>query len=131
MDGGDAAFYATHLTILLFAESIAAIVAGNHGDALQAFAAALDQLPQAERPRALEELVDFFRLVTREDTTGLCAQFLDALRERGMEEELATLEPFAKAVEYWQKGKDAEVLDRLNPEVRRIVEQIVNGQPVR
>ena len=44
-----------------------------------------------------------------------------------MEAELAVLEPFVRAVEYWQRGKDAEVLDRLNPEVREIVEEIIAG----
>ena len=47
------------------------------------------------------------------------------MRARGMEQELGMLEPYVKAVEYWQKGRDAEVLDRLNPEVRELVEQII------
>jgi len=44
-----------------------------------------------------------------------------------MERELALLEPFVLAVEYWQKGKDAQVLDRLNPELRQLVEAIIKG----
>jgi hypothetical protein len=50
---------------------------------------------------------------------------MEMMKERGMNDELALLAPFDKAVEYWQKGKDEEVLDRLNPEVRELVEQII------
>jgi hypothetical protein len=27
--------------------------------------------------------------------------------------------------DYWQKGEDAEILDRLNPELRELVEDII------
>lgn len=49
------------------------------------------------------------------------------VKAKGMNDELELLTPFAKAVEYWQKGKDEEVLGRLNPEIRKLVEQIIQN----
>ena len=47
------------------------------------------------------------------------------MKANGLEDSVAILDSFRKAIEYWQKGEDAEVLDQLNPEVREVVEQIV------
>ena len=57
--------------------------------------------------------MDFFRRVTCEERSALCAELLASS---------------AFAMEYWQNGGEPEVLDRLNPEVREIVEKIVSGQ---
>ena len=49
------------------------------------------------------------------------------LHERGLKDEAELLTPFTIAAEYWENGDDAEVLDRLNPEVRKLVEQIIEA----
>jgi len=47
------------------------------------------------------------------------------LREHAAEDELKLLFPISKVYEYWQRDEDPEVLDRLNPEVREVVEDIL------
>ncbi len=77
-------------------------------------------------PRPVQDwLVSFCSCIAREEHADICHRLLAILEERGMTDELALLVPFAHAVEYWRKGKDMEVLDRLNPEVRELVEAII------
>ena len=45
--------------------------------------------------------------------------------EKSLHEEVHLLSPLAIACEYWQKGEDAKILDRLNPELREVVEDII------
>ena len=101
---------------------------GDTGRAQTHFAEALGVVPDAKQNAAFRALSVFFRQAAREDRADFCAELLEMIRERGLERVLAALEPFAKAVEYWQKGGDAEVLERLNPEMREIVEEIIQGK---
>ncbi|MBI1924123.1 AAA family ATPase [Candidatus Poribacteria bacterium] len=121
------AFYSTNFVYFALYGCASAIEAENLGDARHLFNAALDVLPQAEPERAHEDLVTFFRRVVREERADFCGALLDAMRARGRERELGVLEPFAIAIQYWKSGKDAEILDRLNPEVRQLVEAIIHG----
>ncbi|MBM4081684.1 MAG: hypothetical protein FJ278_18415, partial [Planctomycetes bacterium] len=104
-----------------------ALDANNVGHARSLFIAALDRLSGAEHASAKNEMLFFFRWATHETRADSCAELFSLMRERKMERELALLEPFVLAVEYWQKGKDAQVLDRLNPELRQLVEAIIKG----
>ena len=127
-DAESATLYAAHLVLLALVRTALAVAAGDAGQMRAHFQDALALPPEARQDLVDSEFTWFFRVAAREQSAALCAELLDAMRERGMERELAFLEPFAKAVEYWQKGKDAEVLDRLNPEMREIVEQIIRGE---
>jgi len=126
----DVAFHSAHFVRLSLLRCALAVEADNAGHARSFFAAALDRVPQAEAELADAALVNFFRGVSSEQASALCAELLDAMRARNMAHALGVLQPFQAAVEYWQKGRDAEVLDRLNPEVRELVEAIISG-PVR
>ena len=42
-----------------------------------------------------------------------------------MVRELWAIDPFVKTVEYWERDKDDEVFDHLNPEVRGLVEESI------
>jgi len=97
----------------------------DYGSAREAFARALDAVGKAEKDLVWHSMGAFWSSVAGDTCARICQEFLDMMRARGMEGELAVLEPYVRAVEYWQKGRDAEVLDRLNPEVREIVEEII------
>jgi hypothetical protein len=122
------ALYCAHLVHIGLFTCCVAIQADNRGHARSSFESALDRLPRAVPKLAQEELVGFFRGMVGVQTADLCAEFFATMKARDMRDELELLTPFAMAVEYWQKGEDEEVLDRLNPEVRRIVEAIIRGE---
>ena len=72
------------------------------------------------------ELFTFFRNVLDEQTARICAEIFALMRDENMDKVLGVLEPISVAVEYWQEDERTrdEVLDRLNPEVREVVEAI-------
>lgn len=120
-----AAFYCAHLLSLTLRRCANAVATRNLGQARSLFSQAMVLMQQARQDLAGPPIVWFFEHLATYGTATLYAEFLDAIRARGMDRELPLLEPFVKAAEYWQKGRDAEVLDRLNPEVREIVEEII------
>ncbi len=89
------------------------------------FSEALDHASLAREDLVPREMAEFFSRVAGEETASLCAGLFEMMRQREMERELGLVAPIAHAVEFWQRGKDPEVLDRLNPEVREIVEEII------
>ena len=100
----------------------------NSGRAEAFFGQALDRAenaPQSARDLMLDPFKDFFRCAAREDTAAFAEELLGALRQPELARELDVHTPFKKAHEYRQKGRDTEVLDRLNPELRRVVEEII------
>ena len=126
--GGDMfAFYAAHCISLLLKRCTLALAERNLGEARARLREVLERLEDAQQGDAVEELTTFFRRVCNMENAGLCGEFLGELDQRGRTRELGVLEPFRHALEYWQKGKDAEVLDRLNPEMRLAVEAILEG----
>ncbi len=123
-------FYSAHFTHIALLRCEIAIKAENIGQARNMFSLALDQLPRAREDLALHEFFTFFKNVLIEQTAGICAELFSLMQKRNLEKLLGVLEPVGKAVEYWQKDKQArdEVLDRLNPEVREVVEAIIQGR---
>ena len=124
----DSAAFRFLIRVLLL-QCATALQADNVGHARTLFLEALDRVEEAGDCHLVCEFHEFFRLVTRESRRAVCGEFLEEMRRRGMERELGILDPFAHALEYWGRGKDAEVLDRLNPEVREVVEEIVRRRP--
>ncbi len=121
-------FYSSNLVSTSLDRCALAVGAENLGDARELFTDALDYLPKAHIKSSRKALVRFFSAVLTERTAPFCAQLFDAMREQNMENELNLLAAFVTATDYWLKGKDEEVLDRLNPEVREIVEDIIKGK---
>jgi Tfp pilus assembly protein PilF len=120
-------FYSAHYIHVAMTACADALRSDDRGRARALFGEALEKYPEADHDRARKEIVAFFRKVTREESAEQCRGFMEMMKKRDMNDELALLTPFDKAVEYWQKGKDEEVLDRLNPEVRKLVEQIIRN----
>ncbi|PKN61280.1 MAG: hypothetical protein CVU57_30225 [Deltaproteobacteria bacterium HGW-Deltaproteobacteria-15] len=122
-------FYsANHIKTALIA-IVSALYSDDWGRAREYFVEILERFPDTDSKFAEKSLIVFFKNIAKEKTAGQLAIFLDMMEERSMTYELGLLMPFAKAVEYWQKGKDEEVLDRLNPEIREMVEKIIHGSP--
>jgi len=122
-----AAFYAAHMVHLLLNQCKSSIAADNRGDALRMFSSVLGWLHRAEVESRSRELVLFFRYALCEKTASLCSTMLDDLATGAFDAEAELLNPFREAVNYWTSGKNEEVLDRLNPEMRKLVEEIVRG----
>jgi hypothetical protein len=124
----DMTFYSAHAAFVALLRCGLAVAADNLGFAREQFQAALDRFEQAAEEHRSEELTSFLEQMAREEDAGILAEFFETMRERGMEDELGVLTPYVRAVEYWRTDKDKEqVLDRLNPEVRELVEAILQG----
>ena len=121
-----AAFYAAHMVHLLLSQCRRSIAVDNRGDAGRAFSSVIEWLHRAAIERRLRALVIFFRDALQEKTAELCKALLDDLAAGGFTEEVELLAPFREAVDYWTSGRNAEILDRLNPELRKLVEAIIN-----
>jgi len=126
-DAKNLALYSARALRLRLMSSWAAVVEDNRGDARRHFQNALKHLPDATVSRIARELALFFRQILTPASAEMCAELLEMMRSAGLQAELEAVAPFVHAVEYWQKGEDLEVLDRLNPEVRSLVEDIIRG----
>ncbi len=72
-------------------------------------------------------LLRLFNGFLAKDNVNIYFELEKILREQKAEDELKLLYPISKVYEYWQSNEDAEVLDRLNPEVREVVEDILKN----
>ena len=102
---------------------------GNDAAGLHAFSSAIGHLYEvgAEpiRKDAASAIVDYFRKIVSKMRVGLFKDLIGILSNSGAKDELMLLEPFIIANNFWETGEDSEVLDRLNPEMREIVEEII------
>jgi len=116
-----------YLSVLGRACMAQAGIAAARGDlstaraALAEGVASLDVDTEARR----RALVGLFRRGLSEGTAGFFSWVMGLLRDRGLGEDVEVLAPFQAAIAYWQQGREAKVLERLNPEVREIVEEII------
>jgi tetratricopeptide (TPR) repeat protein len=101
------------------------IAQNDTGQAIGRFREVLEYKSQLEEKAWRERLLLFFDKVVSERNVPVFFELYDSLIEKSLEEEIELLRPFAIACEYWRKNEDAEVLDRLNPEVREVVEDII------
>lgn len=125
-----AAFYSAHFIRIALLRCEIAVKAENIGQARNMFKLALDHVPRAKEDLALYEFLTFFKNVLTGQTAGICAELFGLMQKRNLERLLGILDPIGKAVEYWNKDEKTrdEVLDRLNPEVREVVEAIIQGR---
>ena len=72
-------------------------------------------------------MLQLFNTFLVKDNVNIYFELEKILHEQQDEDELKLLFPIAKVYEYWQSNEDAEVLDRLNPEVREVVEDILKN----
>jgi tetratricopeptide (TPR) repeat protein len=121
------AFYHAHFVRIVLLRCLLAVEREDRGTARELFALALEHSRLGDPESVRRALTEFFQNATREPHVSMCEELFGVMHQKGMVQEAALLLPFAKAVEYWRKGKDEEVLDRLNPEVREIVEAIIRG----
>jgi tetratricopeptide (TPR) repeat protein len=57
---------------------------------------------------------------------NLFNEIIEILKKKKLDTEIALFQPYSIACEYWQKNGDSEILERLNPELREMVEAIIN-----
>jgi tetratricopeptide (TPR) repeat protein len=122
--------YSAHFIHIALTGCQFAVQADNRGQARALFETVLQKLPLAREDLATKELVSFFGNVLREKTASICGDMFALMEEQKLDQAVGVLEPFRIAITYWQAEKKdrEEVLDRLNPEVREIVEAIIQGK---
>ncbi|HEX9655171.1 MAG TPA: hypothetical protein VGA99_15800, partial [bacterium] len=107
------------------------IVNSNFGEGKAAFSFALESMSKVNNKQFAEDIAQIFVLyfskVVSEQRVDVVKELFAMMVEKGLIAEQVFIDPFRIALTYWEKGKDAEVLDRLNPEVREIVEQIIRN----
>ena len=93
--------------------------------ALSTFRAALTHFALLKTEVRTKLLVDFFRSLASRERAEWLTGCIGVLKENHFGNELGILEPFSIAFDYWKQGENVEVLDRLNPEMRELVEGII------
>jgi tetratricopeptide (TPR) repeat protein len=117
--------YAGNIVQALLDSTLEHMTLKNIGEVHGLFEKALALKSQLDEKNWNERLLKFFKDFISKENTIYFYELYNILNEKSFEEEVELLSPFAIASEYWQKNEDAEVLDRLNPEVREIVEEII------
>ncbi len=105
----------------------------NIGNSLKTFKQGLDYLEMAENKQISDMikniLILYFDTIISPKNAKLVNEFLSEILQKGFKNQYEFLESYRIATEYWLKEKDKElVLDSLNPEVREIVEKIINKE---
>lgn len=129
-DKESVAYYSGHFINVTLLRCEIAIETENSGQTRSLFNLALDHLHQARGDLALTELTNFFLRIVEVKTAGICMELFDFMQKRNLTEPVGVLGPIRKAVEYWQSDEKTrdELLDRLNPEVRKVVEAIIKSK---
>lgn len=112
-----------NLLVLCLNLSLREIHEGNEKRALKYYEDALGYLPQAPKNRAQDVVSLYFKAIFKAKTTSLIEKALDLIEAKGPDW-LELLRPYREALCYL-KTKDKAILNRLFPEVRQIVEQMV------
>ncbi len=103
----------------------------NFGKAKQLFKQTLQLKSQVYDQLWHQVLVEFFSNFIANKHSEFFFELYELLMENSLQEEAELLKPMAIVCDYWQKGEDAEVLDRLNPELRELVEDIIKRRQER
>ncbi|MGD2092776.1 MAG: ATP-binding protein [Candidatus Aminicenantes bacterium] len=97
----------------------------NFGKAKQFFMQTLQLKSRVYDQLWHQVLVEFFSNFITKYHCEFFFELYELLKKKSLQEEAELLRPMAIVCDYWQKGEDAEVLDRLNPELRELVEDII------
>lgn len=117
--------YAAGMIALLLARCRFAVESADVGAAFRFFRQAMNLWAISDHKAARPTIVAFFKLVSKNVNSSICSKLLELMIERKMQDELLLVGPFLLAVDYWQNGRNAEILDQLNPEIREVVEEII------
>jgi tetratricopeptide (TPR) repeat protein len=101
------------------------VFAQNNGQAEKLFDSFLSYKNVAGKQEWVEALLGLFAAFFSKSRTEIYFKMEEMLREKGGHEQVRLLRPISKAYEFWRSGENPEILDRLNPEVREIVEEIL------
>ena len=86
----------------------------------------LKQIKEKELIReVVENLIKMIRIVLSPQKKDMMRQLFDLMQENTSSELSEIMEPYRIANDYWLNDNDQEILDQLNPEMREIVEQII------
>jgi tetratricopeptide (TPR) repeat protein len=96
---------------------------GNQKRALGYYKKALNYLPQAAKNAAQDVLVLYLKKLFKAKAANLVEKALDLIKAKG-KDWVELLRPYREALRYLET-KDKSVLNRLFPEIRQIVEQLV------
>jgi len=107
------------------------VLSENRGNAVKTFISGLDYLAIIDDKQLTESIykifLQYFDIIISQKNAELVRELLSELLQKGFKNEYEFFEPYQIAANYWLKEKDRElVLDTLNPEVREIVEEIIN-----
>jgi tetratricopeptide (TPR) repeat protein len=119
-------FYSEYLRIaLLFCKT--EINIQNYGHAKDIFMSALEKSSMAKEDVMKREYIRFFINILSENTVSICDEYIELLDKQKLTAITQVLEPFKSAITYWktdEKDRD-EFLDRINPEMREVVEELI------
>jgi len=99
----------------------------NIGEVKNIFLKLLSYKNFIETSKWSEYLLDLVKAFLSKNNLDIYKQLEKILQDKKLDDELKLLLPITKVYEYWSKQEDAEVLDRLNPEVREVVEDILKS----
>lgn len=97
----------------------------NYGDTKEIFDEIIEYIPQIRIDLVQRVLVLFFTDSLDKNTADVCSELLLKIQKKSFFNEEEFLLPFQYAIDYWLNNNNEEILDRLNPELREIVEQII------
>ena len=116
-------------TLLKVSEN--ALKDNNVGNSKSNFEEALECMNNIEeegtRMDAYRFFTNYFRGISIKSNSREIIELISILEKRKLRDIKEILEPFNIAATYWIKKNDPEILDRLNPEVREIVEKIIGS----
>ncbi len=123
----DFIIYLENLYHAYFDKTSSDIQKENWGSAKEDFASSIEIQEKLTNETVQKSLLNFFNSFISPNRIDLFEQFIQILKEHKSEETLEFLNPFIIVNQYWKQNNDQEVIDRLNPEVREIVEQILEN----
>lgn len=109
----------------LFNRALKQLGQKNFGKSTQLFKQTLQLKSRVYDKLWHQVLVEFFSNFIAKNHSEFFFELYELLKKESLQKEAELLKPMAFVCEYWQKGEDAEVLDRLNPELRELVEDII------
>ena len=73
------------------------------------------------------EYIRFFNSILTEKTVGICDEYLELMEKQKLDSITQVLAPVKYAIAYWKTDKKdrEEFLDRINPEMREVVEELI------
>ncbi|MCI0513435.1 AAA family ATPase [candidate division KSB1 bacterium] len=123
--GNTIMLYGNNYVQSLFDTTLIQIQAQNLGQAKTRFTEALNLKTVLDAESWKKKLIDFFNQLTTQNQVSIFRVLYQILSRPEHAVEIELLQPFALACDYWGNGDNPKVMDELNPELREIVEKII------